>query len=193
MVSMPKTPFSWGDDLNDVQVNPNPSMDAPVTVTDPGSLSKPIGPVALAPSIHEMHQGDAPDPDEYAKMGEMARRIGEDQYDPDGNSGLAGLGYWAGQSLRFKRGDVLDAQRYGATPPYANYVFGVYNAASGTDLPLTLDLANVYGKYRATYNRDKTKMDEIYGSIPAENVQNITKGYNDYLKGTLWRKPQGGN
>lgn len=111
------------------------------------------------------------------------------QYDPDGNSGLVGLSYWAGQSLGFKKGSDLDAQSYGASTPYGNYVFGVYNAASGTSLPLTLDLANVYGKYRSTYNPKETPMDKTYESIPAENVQNITRGYNDYINGTLWRRP----
>lgn len=46
MVSMPKTPFSWGDDLNDVQVNTNPSMDAPATVTDLGAVTGSVPSIA---------------------------------------------------------------------------------------------------------------------------------------------------
>ena len=87
---MPKTPFNWGDDLNDLQVNPNPPADAPFTVTDPGSLNETVSPFAPAP----MTRGDALNPADYARMGEAVRQFGADQSDPDGNTGLAGLGYW---------------------------------------------------------------------------------------------------
>jgi hypothetical protein len=40
MVSMPKKPFDWGDDLNDVQINSNPAGDIRVTVTVPGGLTQ---------------------------------------------------------------------------------------------------------------------------------------------------------
>jgi len=181
---MPRTPFNWGDDLNDMQVNQNPPGDAPSTVTDPASLDGTVSPFVVAP----MTRGDALYPADYARMGETVRQFGADQSDPDGNTGLAGLGYWAGESLKFKRGSDLDAQSHGASRDYGNYAFGVYNAASGTSLPFTLDLANLYGKYRSTYG-PKVEMDQTYPSIPVENVQNITKGYNDYLGGTLWHQP----
>jgi hypothetical protein len=185
MVSMPKMPFSWSDDLNGVQVNPNPPQDAPVTVTNSSSLERATPPTVVPP----MTRGDALDPAEYARMGERVRQFGADQSDPDGNTGLAGLGYWLGESLKFKRGSDLDAQSHGASPDYGNYVFGVYNAAGGTSLPFTLDLANLYGKHRSKYDPQNVTMDKTYTSIPVQNVQNITRGYNDYQSGTLRRLP----
>lgn len=66
---------------------------------------------------------------------------------------------------------------YGASPAQGNYVFGVYNAARGADLPAALDLANTYGKYFSKYEfTDDNPADQTYRSIPAKNVQNITKG-----------------
>ena len=175
MVSMPKKPFSWGDDLNDVQINADPSGQAPITVTDPTALTQP------APDL-----GAGPDPAYYAKLGETARQLMSNTGDADGFSAAGGLLYDAANLAQFKRGHALDAQSYGASPAYGNYVFGVYNAARGAGLPDTLDLANTYGKYFSKYGPDK-KMDQTYSSIPAENVQNITRGYTDYKNGTLGR------
>ena len=78
---------------------------------------------------------------------------------------------------------------YGASPAQGNYVFGVYNAARGAGLPDALDLANTYGKHFSHYDPKNIKMDKTYPSIPADNVQNITRGYNDYQNGTLRRLP----
>ena len=131
MVQMPKTPFNWGDDLNDVRVNRNPSGDAPVTVTDPAGLARP------APDL-----GAGPDPAYYAKLGETARQLMPNPNDADGFSATGGLLYDAANLAQFKHGSALDAQSYGASPAYGNYVFGVYNAARGAALPDALDLAN---------------------------------------------------
>jgi hypothetical protein len=179
MVSMPKKPFGWGDDLNDLQINRDPSMDAPATVTDPEGLAQP------APDL-----GAGPDPAYYAKLGEMAQRLITNPNDVEGFSAAGGLLYDAANLAQFKRGHALDAQSYGASPAYGNYVFGVYNAARGAGLPDTLDLANTYGKYFSKYKfTDDNPADQIYRSIPATNVQNITRGYNDYKNGTLRRVP----
>ena len=83
----------------------------------------------------------------------------------------------------------MDAQvRYGGSRAYGNYAFGDYNAVAGMSLPETLDMANTYGKHASSYPKSQD-MDKVYTSIPADNVQNITKGYNDFKNGTLCRKP----
>lgn len=179
MVSMPRKPFHWGDDLNDVQVNPNPSPDISVTAADASDLARPAA-----------NLGAGPEPEYYAKLGETARQLMTNQNDAEGFSAAGGLLYDAANLAQFKRGRALDAQSYGASPAYGNYVFGVYNAARGAGLPDTLDLANTYGKYFSRYKfTADNPADQIYSSIPAQNVQNITKGYNDYKNGTLQRVP----
>lgn len=133
--------------------------------------------------------GSAPSPEEYASRGALAGHIFLNPADPDGNSEMAGPFYLAQDLLQFRRGGPLDAQvRYKGSTAYGNYAFDVYNAAAGMPLPETLDRANTYGRLRSHYG-DKVVMDDNYKSIPAENVQNITKGYRDYKNGTLCRKP----
>jgi hypothetical protein len=165
--------------LNDVQINRNPSGEVPVTVTDAGALAQP------APDL-----GAGPDPAYYAKLGEMARQLISNPNDAEGFSAAGGLLYDATNLARFKRGHSLDAQSYGASPAQGNCVFGVYNAARGADLPAALDLANTYGKYFSKYEfTDDNPADQTYRSIPAKNVQNITRGYNDYKNGKLRHLP----
>jgi len=171
MVSMPRKPFGWGDDLEDI--DPAPQTD----------------PYAKVPALERdrMPRGDAPDPATYAKQGEMAGQLLSDPHDPTGDFQASGMMYDLGQQLAFHRGGLLDAQvRYGGSPAYANYAYGVYNAARGADLGDVLDLANLYGKLFSKYPKDKA-MDQTYKSIPADNVRNITKGFNDYRGG--WVRP----
>jgi RHS repeat-associated protein len=78
--------------------------------------------------------------------------------------------------LDFRKGAMMDAQAYGSSPAYANYVFGVYMAAAGYSLPATLNAANAYGFLRAKYP-SSVPMDPVYKSIPAANVINITAGF----------------
>jgi hypothetical protein len=125
----------------------------------------------------------APDPAGYARDGEFARQLQADPNDPNGNTGLGGLAYTAGQELQFHGGGPLDAQAHGGSRADGNYDFGVYNAAAGIPLSGTLDLANTYGKYFSTYDPTQITMDQTYTHIPADNVQNITKGYHDYQNG----------
>jgi len=148
----------------------------PTTVTEGARWGKPM---ATLPA--------GPDPEEYARRGEMAGRVLLSPTTPDGNTELAGPLYMAQDLLEFRKGASLDAQAYGAPPAYGNYTFGVYNAAAGISLPDALDMANTYGKFRSQYHRPD--MDPKYTSIPGENVQNITRGYNDYKNGTLRRRP----
>jgi hypothetical protein len=118
----------------------------------------------------------------------MAGKLMADPQDPTGDFQASGMMYNLGQQLAFHRGGPLDAQvQYGGSTPYANYAYGVYNAARGADLGDVLDLANLYGKLFSKYDFQKIKADETYRAIPADNVRNITKGYNDYKGG--WIRP----
>jgi hypothetical protein len=86
--------------------------------------------------------------------------------------------------LSFRRGGFLDAQPLGATPAYANYVFGAALSSAGYSLSFTLFSANAYAYFsRAQY--PGRQMDPNYGSIPADNVANITHGYYDQQNGTV--------
>jgi RHS repeat-associated protein len=111
--------------------------------------------------------GQAPPPGFYEKLGESAGWIENDVY-----------------LFSFHRGGFLDAQGYGASPEYGNYVFGVYMAAAGYSLSTTLDAANAYGAVASKYPADKPK-DPNYKHIPPANVANITNGYKAEQNGTL--------
>src|SRR5690348_4054617 len=119
MVSMPKTPFSWGDDLNDVQINQNPSEDAPVTVTDAGAVTGSVpslvsGQAGAGTGPDSMVRGGAPSPEAYARLGELAGQMLADPHDPTGDFQASGMMYNLGQQLAFRRGGPLDAQvQYG--------------------------------------------------------------------------------
>jgi hypothetical protein len=131
--------------------------------------------------------GSAPPPSTYASRGQTVASMAN-SYDPYGMSPAAAAMLHASNLAQFRRGGALDAQvRYGGSPAYANYVFGVYAAASGQSLSSTLGLANTYGYYRSTCP-SYVKMDPNYPSIPASNVANITKGYNDQKNNTTCHK-----
>jgi hypothetical protein len=87
--------------------------------------------------------------------------------------------------LDFRKGAMMDAQAYGSSTPYANYVFGVYMASAGYSLSVTLNAANTYGFLRADYTKNPVPMDPVYKSIPAANVANIAAGFNAEKTGTL--------
>ena len=87
----------------------------------------------------------------------------------------------------FARGGPLDAQAYGGSNNYANYVFGAYMSAAGYPLSQTLAGANLYASMFSTYP-SSVPMDPNYKSTPAVNVANITNGYNDQQNGTLCTK-----
>jgi len=84
--------------------------------------------------------------------------------------------------ISFGKGLALDAQASGATTAYANYVFGVYFAAAGIPLSVTLQAAEAYGAIFAIYTGTAGPMD---GFIPTANVMNITDGYDAEKAGTL--------
>ncbi len=69
-------------------------------------------------------KGDAPSPSQYEQWGRTANFI---------------QNWW--NLWEFHRGGTLDAQHYGGSRAYGNYVFGVYMAAHGYTLPETLNYA----------------------------------------------------
>ncbi len=109
----------------------------------------------------------APSPSQYAQWGRTANSI----------QNLWNL--W-----EFHRGGSLDAQKYGASRAYGNYVFGVYMAAHGYTLPETLDYAQQYAFNFSRYRPGEPKS-PVYPSVPTANVANITKGFNDERNGTF--------
>jgi hypothetical protein len=85
----------------------------------------------------------------------------------------------------FRGAGSMNAQNYGASPAYANYVYGVYMAARGYSLRFALLGADAYGlKERWLAGAYKGRhMGKRYSSIPAANVANIARGYNDERAG----------
>jgi RHS repeat-associated protein len=120
---------------------------------------------------------NAPSPQQYQEVGKSLSLL--DSMGPIGYAPtLVALS-------SFHRGGALDAQvRYGASPAYANYVFGVTLSAEGTSLSGALAAANAYGAMASSYGKQVT-MDPNYSYIPQANVQSITDGYNDQQNGTL--------
>ena len=175
----PKKPAFWGKDLNGVEINRDPPNNAPVTVTDPDSLARPVLPIPGRPA----RQDGLLDPEDYARLGEKAGRR-ENTLQGTGEFPESGFLFNLGEMLHFRHNGMLDAGKNGDRP-YGNYTFGVYNAARGATLPETLDLANLYGKLGSSY--DSEKLHPVYTSIPVDNVQNITRGYNDYRNKALRR------
>jgi hypothetical protein len=96
----------------------------------------------------------------------------------------------------FKIGGYLDAQPMATGDPYqraayGNYAFGVWMRASGTPLPLALAGANEVAFAHSLSNPNQYRgrqMDSFFWSLPAANVANIVKGYNDQKNGTLCHK-----
>lgn len=97
-------------------------------------------------------------------------------------SNIAGQFHVIGDLLAFHRGGILDAQAFGGSTPYGNYVFGVYMAATGVSLQNALRGANFYGSLFSHYSPLRA-MDQDYPGLPAQNVADITSGYNSLLPG----------
>jgi RHS repeat-associated protein len=126
--------------------------------------------------------------------------------DPSGHSlppsyfmSLGQTANWVDNALNlisFRHGGIMDAQAYGGSPAYANYVFGVYMAAAGYSLSTTLDYANAYAgtpTLKKTFpfvgpkypNRPLSYFSPSYPNTPAINISNIIAGFNDAQNGTL--------
>ena len=80
--------------------------------------------------------GRAPDPRVYRAKGQAAQ-----------TNAIVDLYY----ILQFRAGGGLDAQPQGASPAYANYVYGVYMSAAGYTLNQALAGADAYAQYRSSY------------------------------------------
>ncbi|MGH7017351.1 MAG: RHS repeat-associated core domain-containing protein, partial [Caulobacteraceae bacterium] len=130
--------------------------------------------VSYLQNINSQHicaaSGNAPPPSYYAAYGMETSAFG----------GLPGA--LAGALPFFKRGP-LDAQAYGASHAYSNYVFGVYMSAANVPLVLALTAANSYGKLFSSYRGQE--MSKNYPSIPASNVTNIEQGYENAKNNSL--------
>ena len=116
--------------------------------------------------------GNAPSPQQYEAMGGTVTALGS----PLANAFVL---------PNFHHGGALDAQAYGASRAYANYVYGVYMGAAGFSLPFSLWGANFYGAKESYTWTQRMQPDKTYRNIPADNVVNITRGYNDEKNGTL--------
>ena len=96
----------------------------------------------------------------------------------------------------FKIGGYLDPQPLASGDPYqraayGNYTFGVWTRASGTPLPIALTGAAGIAAIHKISNPGqyaRRTMDPVFGSLPAANVINIIRGYNDQKNGTLCHK-----
>jgi RHS repeat-associated protein len=131
------------------------------TRNSPTNFIDPSGLCPCAPS------GNAYYPEVYQELGESAGWLSND-----------------GFLFAFRRGGFMDAQKYGGSPAYANYVFGVYMCGAGYSLSQTLNFANAYAFLRSNYP-PSTPMDPNHKSMPAANVGNITLGFNDCKNGNL--------
>ena len=111
--------------------------------------------------------GNAPSPFQYQSLGHSANSV----------QNYLNL-------YEFHHGGTLDAQAYGGSQAYANYVFGVYMAAAGYSLSTALKNANRYASWFSHYS-PKTPMDPKYPATPASNIANITEGFNDEKNAAL--------
>ncbi len=130
--------------------------------------------------------GKAPDPSAYQKEAQMTNQLSI-PFDPTGLSQITALSLTGGELLDFRRGAANDAQAYGASSDYANYVVGDFTGALGLPLSTALAGANLYAYCCSAYAQNKV-YDPDYQSIPANNVKNITNGYNDQKNNSLCHK-----
>lgn len=116
--------------------------------------------------------GNAPDPSVYQAKGQAAstNEIKDWYY-----------------LFQFRAGGGLDAQPQGASPAYANYVYGVYMSAAGYTLNQALSGADWYAQHFSSY-RPGTVMSPNYPFMPEANVMNITYGFTAQQMGTLCHK-----
>jgi len=146
---------------------------SPVNFADPSGLCPPPNPCAPI--------GRAPSPSDYEAKGLTVQIMETSGYPPEEAAGVALNLY---NLASFHRGGSLDAQAVGGSTAYANYAFGDYMSAAGFSLSQTLASANAYAAGFSHYGPN-VPMDPNYPSLPAVNVANITKGFNDEQNGTL--------
>ena len=138
-------------------------------LSDPANNGNPI----VVPANPCSRAGKAPDPSVYQAKGQAAQSnaIRDFYYLP-----------------QFMRGGALDAQvRYGGSPAYANYAYGVYMSAAGYTLNQALSGADFIAQHFSHYPASTT-MDPDHPFTPMVNVMNITYGFNAQQNGTLCHK-----
>jgi RHS repeat-associated protein len=145
----------------------------PVKLVDPSGLCPPQAPTSPCDQ-----PGTAASPSDYQELGQSAAFL---------NSGINASGFFINLAnlANFAGPGSLNAQNYGSSPAYANYVYGVYLSASGMSLSTALTGANLYGQFFSNYAGKNLTMDATYTNIPAANVANIIAGYNAQQNGTL--------
>lgn len=135
----------------------------------------PGAPSNLTPANPCLSAGRAPSPSTYANAGQAGSTNAVKDF----------LNLFS-----FRRGAALDAQvRYGGSPAYANYVFGVYMSAAGNTLNQTLAAADMYAQYRSSYPVGTPMAGPNYPFTPQANVTNITNGFSAQTTGTTCKVP----
>jgi hypothetical protein len=86
---------------------------------------------------------------------------------------------------QFKGGGALDAQPLGASPAYANYVYGVFMSAAGFTLNQALSGADWYAQHWGSYPNNPPMSGPTYPFTPQVNVANITVGFNAQQGGNV--------
>jgi hypothetical protein len=97
--------------------------------------------------------------------------------------------YW--NLFQFHGHGANDAQQSGASPAYANYVYGVYMSAAGYTLNQALAGADIYAEFKTKVYGPypaNVPLDLNYPFTPVSNVMNITYGFNAQQMGTLCYK-----
>jgi hypothetical protein len=122
--------------------------------------------------------GNAPDPSVYQAKGQAG-------------STNAITDYW--NLFQFHGHGANDAQQSGASPAYANYVYGVYMSAAGYTLDQALSGADTYAQFKTIvygpYPASVGPLDAPnHPFTPVSNVMNITYGFNAQQTGTLCQK-----
>jgi RHS repeat-associated protein len=152
----------------------------PIIYTDPLGLC--AQPRKCPPAGHALS------PSKYAAYGQAALRMQQSfagSHDPYGLTPAAAQMLSLDQLSQFHRGGPFDAQAFGSSASYGNYVFGVYMAAAGFSLNDALWGANAYAATFAHYYPRPPMDDPYYPSLPNANIRNIAAGYNDQTNGIL--------
>jgi hypothetical protein len=95
----------------------------------------------------------------------------------------------AAQLAKFGQGGPWDAQRVQGQfvedyRDYATIAIGLYMAAAGVPIDMTLQIENEYARWRSHFDRDE-QMDSVYTSLPTRNVRNTQIGYELYQSGRI--------
>jgi RHS repeat-associated protein len=138
-----------------------------------------------------MKMGKAPAPSYYAAQAVQQNPSNPEQDTSPINMFIAAWGF---NNLANKLGiqgflgfGSLNAQPQGASPAYANYVYGVYMSAAGFSLDYAQTAGNVAAAMTSNYGPGgpPSGYNPTYPSTPNSNVANIAQGYNDQQYGTL--------